>query len=193
MSNLTKIIIMRHGESENNVSDILSSLIDMPYHLTRKGRRQVSENASLLKKAEHIDFILSSPVVRAYETAKIVAECHGIPTASISIDSRLREPFFGKAEGKTYQEYLALINDQDDLYELEAVGGECGSANIQRINELLKEIACAEKFYDKTILLVTHSFTIFQILKFFEKDQKELPNQGDYFIFKLNQLIKELP
>ena len=193
MPKLTKIIVMRHGESENNVSDILSSTIDAPYHLTWKGRHQVSEKATLLKKTEHIDFIISSPVVRAYETAKIVAECFDIPTASIRVDSRLREPFFGKAEGKTYQDYLALINDQNDPYELEAAGGECGSAIIQRINELLKEIVSAEKFYDKTILLVTHSFTICQILKILGKKQKELPNQADYFIFELNQLFKELP
>jgi broad specificity phosphatase PhoE len=177
---------MRHGEAENNVANVLSSSIDEKYHLTWKGRRQVSEKASLLKKTEQIDFIISSPVTRACETAKIVAECFDIPTSSIRIDSRLREPFFGKVEGKTYQEYLALIRNEDNPYELEAVDGEKGSAIIQRINELLKEFVSAEKFYGKTILLVTHSFTICQILKIFGKDQKELPNQADCFIFELN-------
>jgi len=183
---MNKIIVMRHGESENNVSDILSSSMDAPYHLTWKGRRQVSEKATLLKQAEQIEFIISSPVVRAYETAKIVAEYLDIPATSIRIDSRLREPFFGKAEGKAYQEYLALRSNQDDRYELEEVGGESGSAIIQRINELLNEIVSTKKFYDKTILLVTHSFTICQILKIFKKNQKELPSQADYFIFELN-------
>ncbi len=186
MSSKAKIIVMRHGESENNVQDILSSSIDEKYHLTWKGRRQVSEKAALLKKTEQIDFIISSPVVRAYETAKIVAECFDIPSSSIRIDSRLREPFFGTVEGKTYQEYLALIGNQNDPYDLEVVNGESGSAICQRLSDLLNEIISSERFNGKTILLTTHSFTICQILKMFEKDQKELPNQADYFIFELN-------
>ncbi len=177
---------MRHGESENNVLDILSSSLDNTYHLTEKGRRQVLEKGTLLKKTERIEFIISSPVARTVETAKIIAECLDIPTTLIRIDSRLKEPYFGKAEGKTYKEYLALRSNQKDLYNLEGVNGEAPSSISERIDDLLKEVIASEKFIGKTVLFVTHSFAICQILKIFGKDRNELPKQAEYYILEIN-------
>jgi broad specificity phosphatase PhoE len=184
---MNRIIVMRHGESENNVVDILSSSIDHTFHLTERGRQQVSDKAAKLKETEQIALIISSPLIRAYETAEIVAKQLGILTDSIRVDSRLREPFFGKVEGKTCREYLALAGNGSDPFDLAVVNGESGPVIIQRVNELLKEIASEKIFSGKTILLVTHSFTLCQILKIRGLDQKRLPSQAEYFTFELNE------
>ena len=184
MEKTTKIVVMRHGEAENNVCDILSSSLDANYHLTSKGRDQVFAKASTLVKSESIDVILASPITRTYETAGIVAECAGISLSSIQEECRLREPYFGKVEGKTYQEYRKAAKGQNDLHSLDVVGGEPSSSMIKRIDELLSEIS--SKYRGKTVLLVTHSFLMCQMMRLFGKDQKQLPAHADYFIFELS-------
>lgn len=185
MSNRVKIIVMRHGESENNIIDVLSSNTGNVFKLTSKGREQVKEKGAILAKSEKIDLILTSPLVRTKETAKIIAECAKLPGVAIHVDDRLREPYFGKVEGKTYKEYLSLTSKQKGLFDLGVVKGESGASIFQRVSQLLDGIASSQEYRGTTILLVSHSFTICQILKYFGKEQTKLPGQAAYFMFEI--------
>jgi broad specificity phosphatase PhoE len=53
---------------------------------------------------EHFDAIYASDLVRAFETATIVAEPHGL---AVRKDARLREFDFGEWEGLTWDEIVA--------------------------------------------------------------------------------------
>jgi Histidine phosphatase superfamily (branch 1) len=64
---------VRHGETEANEDDIDAGPLDYP--LTKKGVKEASFIAKALSKVE-IDAVYSSPVLRAVETAKILAAPH---------------------------------------------------------------------------------------------------------------------
>ncbi|MCK4919084.1 MAG: class I tRNA ligase family protein, partial [Candidatus Pacebacteria bacterium] len=73
---ITKLILLRHGESESNVKDVKAGQTD-GYPLTQKGIEQSKKIAKILKK-EKIDIIISSPIQRAKQTAGIVNDVLGI-------------------------------------------------------------------------------------------------------------------
>lgn len=71
----TKIIFVRHGEAEGNLKRIFQGWTDSD--LTPKGYQQAEKVAKRLK-AEKIDIMYSSPLKRAFETARLIAEEQGI-------------------------------------------------------------------------------------------------------------------
>ena len=89
------IYFARHGETVWNVENKICGMTDSP--LTKKGRQQARELGQKVKESGvHIDEILSSPLSRAADTAKAVAEATGLPARC---EPRLREQCFGKYEG----------------------------------------------------------------------------------------------
>jgi broad specificity phosphatase PhoE len=89
-----KFIFVRHGQTDWNIDDRLQGLIDVPLNATGLDQAQ-----AICKKllAEHVDVIVSSPLIRALKTASFIAETHQRP---IHIDSRLTERNFGAWEGR---------------------------------------------------------------------------------------------
>ena len=69
------VILMRHGQADNNVNRILVGR-HIESHLTEFGKNQVLDTAKYLKEIS-IDKVLVSPVVRTVETAEIVCEYLG--------------------------------------------------------------------------------------------------------------------
>ena len=67
------IYFARHGETVWNVENKICGMTDSP--LTEKGRQQARELGQKVKESGvHIDEILYSPLSRAADTAKAVAE-----------------------------------------------------------------------------------------------------------------------
>ncbi len=89
--------LARHGESEGNFAGSLQgSRFDTP--LSARGRRQAEALAIRLAE-EGIDAVWSSPMVRARETAAVVAAPHGF---SLSIDADLVEFDWGIWSGRPF-------------------------------------------------------------------------------------------
>jgi len=70
LGQITKIILVRHAESEANVAKVYDDIGHSS--LSKKGKEQARELAKSLEK-EHIDAILSSPFVRTKETIEPLA------------------------------------------------------------------------------------------------------------------------
>jgi broad specificity phosphatase PhoE len=70
-----RIFLIRHGETEFNRLGVFRGRYEVD--LNEGGRRQAGEIAGALAK-ERIDFLLSSPLGRATETAQIIADALGI-------------------------------------------------------------------------------------------------------------------
>jgi len=69
---MTKYYFVRHGESESNCDGVLAGHLDYP--LTDNGIRQAIDAAKSIKESGvKFDSMLSSPLSRAYDTAKIIA------------------------------------------------------------------------------------------------------------------------
>lgn len=135
---ITRLSLIRHGETEENRRGILVGSSDVPLNDT--GRSQCSALAGPMR--EHPpDLIFSSPLQRAVETALLVFG----KDARIITDSRLREFHFGQWEGMAFQEIAARYPDlwktwihgwhKTDIPEAEAF-----SAFVQRICEFCAEI-----------------------------------------------------
>lgn len=87
------IYILRHGETALNSLNVLQGRSDHP--LNETGIRQAEAAARLLReRGVTFDLVFSSPLVRALETARIVA-----PEAAPVIDGRLIEMDYGPYEG----------------------------------------------------------------------------------------------
>ena len=89
----TKVIMVRHGETEWNVLCKFLGSADIP--LNEKGRRQAGYMKEALKDTQ-IDVIYSSPMLRAYETGVIIK---GDRDVAVMKDDELREIGCGKWEG----------------------------------------------------------------------------------------------
>ncbi|WP_239739867.1 histidine phosphatase family protein [Mammaliicoccus sp. P-M59] len=94
---IVTLYFIRHGETEWNANgDMYCGRTDI--NLSKKGEYQVVKNKFLLKNIE-ISKIISSPLIRAKETAKLMTN-----SDEIEIDNRVIEVDFGKWEGLTKQE-----------------------------------------------------------------------------------------
>jgi broad specificity phosphatase PhoE len=150
-SSETTFFLVRHGESENNVKRLLSSWPEKQiFHLTEKGREQATAAAEKLRGKE-IMKIYSSPITRALETARIIADVVGV---DIVQDERLRETDFGIYDGKSPDvrsaKYATDLDRIDtDAWELE------GLRNVRnRVGAFLEEIMRSDS--GKNIVIVSH-------------------------------------
>jgi len=72
-----QITILRHGESVGNANGFHQGRFDFP--LSEKGIKQAKQVAQYLQSGEQkFDYLISSPLARARETAEIIAERLGM-------------------------------------------------------------------------------------------------------------------
>jgi len=100
------VLMMRHGETEWNREGRVMGR--HPVALSAEGRAQV-EAAAEFARGLKLDLIVTSPLVRARESAAIVAERLG--GIELIEDARLSEVEYGRWEGMTFQSLL-----KDDHY-----------------------------------------------------------------------------
>ena len=142
------IYFVRHGETVWNVENKICGMTDSP--LTEHGREQAKQTGELVKNSGlHIDEILYSPLSRAADTAKAIAEATGIPARP---EPRLREQCFGRYEGtpRDGAEFKISKTHFADRYD----GGESMLQLAQRLYNLLDELKADTS---KTYLLVAHN------------------------------------
>ena len=143
-----RVYFTRHGETVWNVENKICGMTDSP--LTERGRQQARQLGERVKASGvHIDEILYSPLSRAADTAKAIADATGLPARC---EPRLREQCFGKYEGtpRNGGEFRVSKTHFADRYD----GGESMMQLAQRIYNLLDELKADT---DKTYLLVAHN------------------------------------
>ncbi|MEA1979145.1 MAG: histidine phosphatase family protein [Chloroflexota bacterium] len=110
-----KITLLRHGLSTGNKTGIIQGQKDYP--LAEEGIEQ-SRSLSQYWKDHDVSFdaIIASPLLRAKQTAEIIASGMNLP---IDFDEAWFERQSGKAEGKTYDEAMLHYADQhhDTAYD----------------------------------------------------------------------------
>ena len=144
-----KVYFVRHGQTFWNVENKICGATDIA--LTPLGHEQAVKTGEAIVKAGIIfDEILSSPLVRASETARHISEITGKP---MRLEARLTEQNFGKYEStaRDGKEFRLAKEHFADRYE----GGESMLHLAQRIYNLLDEIRTDPD--GKTYLLVAHN------------------------------------
>jgi len=152
LGQITKIIFVRHGESEANVAKTYNDNGLSP--LTEKGQKQAQQLAQDLGK---VDVILSSPFLRTQQTATPLAEKLGL---SIETRDYLKELNHGRYADAAYDEFVAeerkkFFDDADHKF------GDTGESfnDLVARGELLRE-EILEKYSGKTVVVVTHGHPV---------------------------------
>ena len=150
---MTRLIFVRHGESESNVAKYFTG--HMNVKLTDKGRAQAACTAQALKDVK-IDAAYASDLVRAYETGEIIARGHGL---TVIPDAGLREIYAGKWEGVPFVDLDTLFSEdyqawRNDMANCRCTDGESVRELSVRVREACERIARAED--GKTVLIATH-------------------------------------
>ena len=98
-----RLVLVRHAETDASARGRCYGSLDVG--LSAVGRSQCAALAQALA-AESISSVVTSPRVRAVETATAIAERHGV---EVRLDADLRELDFGELEGQTYDEIAASL------------------------------------------------------------------------------------
>ncbi len=152
--------VMRHGESEKNLKNIVSS-DPLSNNLTERGKAEVRQAAHTLSHTG-IDIIYVSPFMRTKETAEVVASILGIPHSALRFDERLRELDFGALSGKPLADFVAYRDAQESPFTDAMPGGESYKEAKRRFGDFLYEIEAAES--GKRVLIVTHGIGLESLL-----------------------------
>jgi probable phosphoglycerate mutase len=99
MSEPTRILAIRHGETAWNVDTRLQGHLDIP--LNDVGLRQAQHLAQALAQRDPIDAIYASDLSRAHTTAQTIAQAVGL---NVKTHVGLRERHFGAFQGRTFAE-----------------------------------------------------------------------------------------
>lgn len=147
---MATICLIRHGETDWNALGRLQGRTDIP--LNNIGIQQ-AENCRDFLKGTLWDVFISSPLIRAKQTAEIINQGLHLPIIEMA---DFAEQSFGDAEGLTLEERLVAFPDK--IYP-----------NQEDWNSLNKRVIVGiDKIYhnhqDKKVLLVAHGAVINSIL-----------------------------
>ncbi|WP_062408846.1 histidine phosphatase family protein [Paenibacillus naphthalenovorans] len=154
---MTVLGFVRHGTTEWNLAGRMQGQMDTP--LAEVGRIQARLLAERLQ-GEDWDAIISSDLIRARETAQLIADITGSPF--IGVDSRLRERAFGQLEGTTTED--RLLRWGENWRELD-LGLESDEALLARWRSFLLDMERDHR--GKRILIVSHGGYIAPVLASF--------------------------
>ncbi|MBR3305388.1 MAG: histidine phosphatase family protein [Christensenellaceae bacterium] len=152
------IYVIRHGETEKNRAYALQGRSDLP--LNEKGREQAADAGKRIR-ALGIEFshVFSSPLVRAVETAKLIA-----PDTGIITDDRLIEMDYGPYEGADMNHLPpeVLFFFKDFVNNPAPHGMEQLSDVVKRTGSFIEDI----KELKGDILISTHAIAMKGILEY---------------------------
>ena len=156
------LFLFRHGETDWNREGRLQGHTDTPLNAT--GLAQAGVLAETLRP-HRLDAVVSSDLMRAWTTARIVAEALGLPLLA---DPGLRETNVGAAEGLLWTDAKARFgetltqrwySDGDVAFP----GGETGIATITRGLAALRRLAAQHPY--RRIGVSTHGAMLRQLMK----------------------------
>ena len=157
------IIIIRHGFSESNKKGYLTHDID-GYPLTVEGETYLVKSAEELKKLDNIKEIISSPILRASQTAEIISKITGL---KVKKDTRLAERYMGNYNNKKIPSDNKGDQTDYNWHVKEILNGypnglERWEEIAKRVSDLLNEIP-----EDENIILVSHGDIIKAVIAHF--------------------------
>jgi isoleucyl-tRNA synthetase len=147
--------VMRHGETDGNLKNLVTDEINEPSELTENGKKVVAESAEKLKQETELDYIFYSPFARTKNTAMEVAEAYGLSADKLIEDARLGEMYLGATyNGKTWDDFHAAFPKKLEYFAKAPDGGESYQMLQRRMMSFIFDIE--EKYKGKKILIVTH-------------------------------------
>jgi probable phosphoglycerate mutase len=162
---MTRLLLIRHGESEWNAAGRWQGQADPP--LTDRGRQQALEASAAIG---HVDAIVTSDLERAAETGAIIGRALGVD--HLATDSGLRERDAGSLSGLTRAEIFVafphLLHDDPAGFEPGDDGEPRWPADWESDNHLWARVevaltAIAQLVGDGDVLVVTHGGVMYAV------------------------------
>jgi broad specificity phosphatase PhoE len=157
---MTRILLIRHGST-----DLLGRVLygRLPgVHLNEEGRRQARVAGEALKARHTIDAVVSSPLERAAETARFIADPQAL---DVAMDENLNEVDCGSWIGKSFPE-LNELEDWRQFNQLRSLTraprGESLLEVQARAWKSLEDIQ--SRHQDGTVAAITHGDVIRSLL-----------------------------
>lgn len=162
------LLLVRHGQSTWNAEGRCQGQSLDAGGLSADGEAQALATAEELAKKFAVDpqpradTILASDLLRARQTAEIIADVLGLP---IQLDAGLREQSLGELEGKLYTEQFGELTVQGTIDELwrdpfrTPPGGESVSDMYYRVQATLTRLSlCLTSLVrpGRTLVVATH-------------------------------------
>jgi phosphoserine phosphatase len=154
---MTRLILIRHGETEWNVIGRYQGQADPP--LNEQGIAQSYQLADQLKES-NLDLLFTSPLLRAAQTAQILVEKLRIP---LLIEPRFMEIHQGDWQTRLRAEIDQLYPDlfrrwESEPWEVSPPNGETLPQVQNRVIAALEEII--DKHPNQSVGIVTHRIPI---------------------------------
>ena len=160
------IYIIRHGQTEKNRANLLQGRSDVP--LNEAGKQQAAEAAErFCAGGITFDRVYTSPLIRAVQTSRIIAE--GVPQIT---DDRLIEMDYGPYEGMDLMNPAPEVIDffMDFVNVPAPEGMEPLPDIVKRLGNFLEEIAMEAE--SKNILISTHAIAMKGALEYLTPESK---------------------
>lgn len=157
---MSKIYLIRHGQTDWNLAGRIQGCRDIPLNETGRGQ------AALLRKGmkeRRVELVLSSPLSRARETARVIAESQDVP---LLFWKELEEIRYGIWEGMTIGEIQQQYPEEyrnwwGEEGNVRPSGGESRSEAFRRGAEAvrrIRELVISHKI--RGLAVVSHGATI---------------------------------
>ena len=168
------IYIVRHGETNANVNGYLQGWTNDP--LNENGRKLAVITGQGMRGIK-FDCCISSPLLRAKETAEIILRESGnnIP---IAFEDRIKEINMGDWERKKFRPGEREVDEHEikmfftDPFNFKGCpSGETIAQVCERTQDFLKELIRRDD--GKTYLVTTHGFALRGMLNFLYEDQSD--------------------
>ena len=148
---MSRLILVRHGESSGNRDRIFAiSPINLP--ITELGYRQAHVAAKRIGELFRPELVVTSPYLRANETARIIAGALALP---LEIEPNLHEREMGAQRGKSYDSLLTDPDyDPQRPWAWKPQGGESYEEVQARAAPILDRLAAAHPA--REVVIVSH-------------------------------------
>lgn len=152
---MTRIVLVRHGETEWNRVERFRGRADVP--LNQTGIAQAEATARRIEKSWQITAVYASPLVRAFRTAETIAKRFAL---DVQVHQGLIDIDYGEWQGRAPEE---VRHEQPQLVDawyrapqtVRIPGGESLDELRIRCGEALREVV--ERHSDRTVALVAHT------------------------------------
>lgn len=155
---MTRILLIRHGESEANQKDIFAGHLDVA--LSEKGLEQARLTAEYVANTYKVDKVYSSDLKRAFLTGKTIADRLGL---DITPTKEMREVQAGKWDGMVFNEIVKVYPDDFKRWTSDIGNARCtdGESVMELAERVMKELnRIADENEGKTVLVASHATPI---------------------------------
>ena len=180
---MTKLILIRHGETDKNVNNSLHTTNDSE-SLNSNGIEQIRFTANKLISLSPSK-IYSSKERRAIESANILSESLKVPFELIN---GMEERNWGIFTGKPWDEVKKILDPMtlDERYNYVPPNGESWKTFATRLISAIKKIVDTNS--EQTIVVVTHGGAIRALIPYLlniprEESFKYNPDNASIFLF----------